>query len=117
MNEVHFYKTESGDCPIEQFLNSLTGKQAQKVLWVLQLLGDAPAPPAQYFKILADTEYIWEVKVPMGYDLFELLGFMDGQSMVLNHAFQNPAGKNQLQEEIKIAESRKQEYLNRKQSL
>ncbi len=114
MNEVHFYKTESGDCPIEQFLNSLTGKQAQKVLWVLQLLGDASVPPAQYFKRLPDTDDIWEVRVPMGHDIFELLGFMDEQLMVLNHAFQNPTEKNQLQEEVKIAESRKQEYLNRK---
>jgi hypothetical protein len=38
MKEIHFDRTESSYCPIEEFLNSLTGKQAQKVVWVLQLI-------------------------------------------------------------------------------
>lgn len=117
MKEVHFYKTESGDCPIKQFLKSLTGKQAQKVVWVLQLFEDVPTPPSQYFNKLANAEDIWEITVLIGHDLFDLLGFKDGQLMVLNHAFQNISPKNQLQEEIKIAGSRKQDYFNRKKSL
>ncbi|MEN8215944.1 MAG: type II toxin-antitoxin system RelE/ParE family toxin [Pseudomonadota bacterium] len=114
MKEVHFYKTESGDCPIEQFLNELSAKQAQKVLWVLQLIEEVSVLPAQYFNKLADTEDIWEISVQMSHNIFELLGFEDEQLMVLNHAFQNPSQKNQLQEEIKIAESCKRDYLNRK---
>jgi DNA-binding HxlR family transcriptional regulator len=114
MKEVHFYKTESGDCPIEQFLNELTAKQARKVLWVLQLIEDVSVLPAQYFNKLADTEDIWEISVQMSHNIFELLGFEDEQLMVLNHAFRNPSHKNQLQEEIKIAESCKRDYLNRK---
>lgn len=115
MKEINFYKTEFGDCPIEQFLNSLTSKQAQKVLWVLKLLEEAPVPPAQYFNKLVDSGDIWEVKVPMGYDIFQLLGFEDEQLMIFNHAFQNPSQKNQLQEELKIADERKRDYFNRKQ--
>lgn len=38
MREIHFYKLPSGESPIEEFLDSLTSKQAQKVTWVMQLI-------------------------------------------------------------------------------
>ena len=30
MREIRFYRTESGACPIEEFLDSLSGKQARE---------------------------------------------------------------------------------------
>ena len=36
MREILFYRTKSGACPVEEFLDSLTGQQAQKVTWVLR---------------------------------------------------------------------------------
>lgn len=50
MREVHFYRTEYGVCPVEEFLDALTGKQAQKVVWVLRLVEQLDPVPAQYFK-------------------------------------------------------------------
>ncbi len=38
MREITFYRTDSDKCPIEEFLDLLSGKQAQKVLWVLRLI-------------------------------------------------------------------------------
>jgi len=38
MREILFYKTDSERCPVEDFIDSLSGKQAQKVLWVLRLI-------------------------------------------------------------------------------
>ncbi len=38
MREVIFYKLPNGECPVEIFLDSLTGKQADKVTWVLSLV-------------------------------------------------------------------------------
>ncbi len=49
MREIRFYRTEAGYCPVEKFLDSLSGKQAQKVAWVLQLIEELDFPPAQYF--------------------------------------------------------------------
>jgi hypothetical protein len=37
---VTFYKTVDGKCPIQDFLDSLPGRVAQKVTWVLSLLED-----------------------------------------------------------------------------
>ena len=58
MRTISFYRLPNGKSPIEAFLDSLTGKQAQKVLWVLQLIEELEAIPRQYFKKLADSEGI-----------------------------------------------------------
>ena len=40
MKEVVFYKMTSGKSSIKDFLNSLFGKEAQKITWVLNLIED-----------------------------------------------------------------------------
>jgi len=35
---IIFYRTEDGRCPLEEFLDSLQPKEAQKVLWVLRII-------------------------------------------------------------------------------
>lgn len=52
MRTVYFYRLPNGQSPIETFLDSLTGKQAQKVLWVLQIIEELESVPHQYFKKL-----------------------------------------------------------------
>lgn len=38
MKKILFYKTKQGKSPIEDFLDSLSTKEVQKVLWYLNLL-------------------------------------------------------------------------------
>ena len=38
MRTIEFYRFANGTSPIEEFLDSLNGKQAQKVVWVLRLI-------------------------------------------------------------------------------
>jgi hypothetical protein len=38
MKEIIFYRSESGKCPVEEFLDGLDVKQAQKVVWVLNII-------------------------------------------------------------------------------
>ncbi|MBC8258068.1 MAG: type II toxin-antitoxin system RelE/ParE family toxin [SAR324 cluster bacterium] len=114
MREIHFYRTESNNCPIEEFLDSLSWQQAQKVAWVLQLVEEMNIVPRQYFKKLVNTDDLWEVRVQAGSNIFRLLGFLDGKDIViLNHAFQKKTQKTP-RKEIKIAEARKKDYLKRK---
>ncbi len=114
MREIVFYRTESGHCPVEEFLNSLSAKQAEKVTWVLRLVKELDFVPAQYFKRLVNTDDLWEVRVRLGGNIFRLLGFFDGPQMViLNHAFAKKTQKTPLQE-ISIAERRKRDYSRRK---
>lgn len=78
MREIHFYRTASGSCPIEEFLDTLSGQQAQKIAWVLQLIEEFDAVPKQYFKKLVGTDDLWEVRVQYSGNIFRLLGFLDG---------------------------------------
>ena len=116
MKQINFYRTQSGHCPVEEFLDSLTGKQAQKVAWVLQLIEDLDPVPRQYFKKLVNTDGIWEVRIQFGGNIFRLLGFLDGDKLlILTSGFAKKTQKTPRQE-IATAEKRKRDYLNRRQN-
>ena len=115
MRQVNFYRTSSGRSPVEEFLDSLTGKQAQKVVWVLQLIEELDHVPKQYLKKLVNTEGIWEVRVQFSGNIFRLLGFFDGEELlILTSGFAKKTQKTPRQE-IATAENRKRDYLNRRQ--
>jgi phage-related protein len=110
MRTIRFYRTRSGRCPVEEFLDALTSKQAQKVAWVLQLIEELEVVPSQYFKKLVNTDEIWEVRVQHGGNIFRLLGFFDGATLIiLTNGFAKKAQKTPA-EEIRLAEARKRDY-------
>lgn len=114
MREVIFYKTASGKCPVEEFLDTLTGKQADKVTWTLSLVEELQIVPKQYFKKLTGTDDIWEVRIELGNDIFRLLGFFDrGNLVILTNGFVKKTQKTPANE-IMVAEERKTDYLSRK---
>ncbi|KAB8334710.1 type II toxin-antitoxin system RelE/ParE family toxin [Scytonema tolypothrichoides VB-61278] len=116
MREVVFYRTDLERCPIEEFLDSLSGKQAQKVLWVLRLIQELDSVPSQYLKKLVNTDDIWEVRVQVGNNTFRLLGFFeDNNLIVLTNGFAKKTQKTPSQE-IELAEQRKRDYFSRKQN-
>lgn len=113
MRTIWFYKHHSGACPVEDFLESLDGKQAQKVAWVLDLVRTFPRPPTRYFKKLVGTE-LWEVRAEFGGNAFRLLGFIDGENLViLTSGFAKKTQKTPRQE-IETAERRRKDYFSRK---
>ena len=114
MRDIIFYRTVSGRCPVEQFLDSLTAKQSAKVTWTLGLIEELEFVPQQYFRKLVDTDHIWEVRVNIGGDTFRFLSFFDGPKLVvLSHAFSK---KTQVtrRSDIHLAEQRKRDYFRRK---
>jgi phage-related protein len=111
---VNFYRLHNGNSPVEEFLDSLTGKQAQKVLWVLQLIEELDVIPRQYFKKLVDRDGIWEVRIQFGKDIFRLLGFFDGGTLlILTNGFAKKTQKTPSQE-IALAVRRREEYIARR---
>jgi len=83
MREIVFYQTESGASPVEDFFDSLSGKQAQKVIWVLSLIQEVDPIPSQYFKKLVNTDDIWEVRIQVGNNIFRLLGFLFNKRLIV----------------------------------
>ncbi len=113
MRIIELYRQQSGSCPVEDFLDSLNGKQAQKVAWVLDLVRTLPRPPKQYFKKLVGTE-LWEVRTEFGGNAFRLLGFFDGENLIiLTSGFAKKTQKTPRQE-IETAERRMKDYFSRK---
>ena len=58
MRQVIFYRTENDQSPVEDFLNSLSDKQVDKILWVLKIIKELERIPKQYFKKLTNTDDI-----------------------------------------------------------
>jgi phage-related protein len=114
---VTFFKTSSGKCPVQDFLDSLPGKVAQKVVWVLRLLEDLDIIPITYFKKLSGTEDIWECRIQFGSDIYRVFCFFDSHStVVLTHGFKKKSMKTPRLE-IQRAESYKRDYFNRKRAI
>lgn len=113
MKQIVFYRTGSGKRPVQEHLDELTDKQVRKIAWVLKLIREINPVPTNYFKKLVNTDDLWEVRVDVGRDTFRLLGFMKGRELIiLTNSFQKKSQKTPSQE-IKLAERRKKDYLNR----
>ena len=98
---------------MEDFLDTLSGKQAQKIMWVLRLIEQLTVVPGQYFKKLEGHGDIWEVRAQHGGDAFRLLGFIDrGTFVVLTNGFSKKT-PNVPAREIELALQRKGDYLSR----
>lgn len=113
VKEIIFYKTANNKTPIEEFLDSLSEKQVEKILWVLRLIKQLDRIPVEYFKKLENTKEIWEVRVSSGNNEFRLLGFWyKSNFIVLTNGFRKKSQKTP-KSEIVLAENRKKDFLER----
>jgi phage-related protein len=111
---VVFYKTTDGKCPVQDFLDSLPGKVAQKIVWVLKLLEDLDVIPSSYFKKLIGTEEIWECRIQFGSNAYRVLCFfLDRSVIVLTHGFVEKSQKTPVHE-IERAEAYRRDFLKRR---
>ena len=113
MYEIDFYRTARGNCPVEEFLDSLTGKQAQKAAWTLQLIEDLDRVPSKYLEKMMGTDNLWEVRVEFAGNIFRLLGWLDRGTLILGHGFRKKSQKTPAKE-IETTEQRKNDYFNRR---
>jgi phage-related protein len=115
MRKIKLYRLETGKCPVEEFFDSLTNKQFEKISFVLDLIEQIDIVPRKYFKKLKGTDDIWEVRIQHGNNIFRILGFFDGKYLVvLNHAFTKKSQKIP-KKEIAVAEKRKHNYFKQKE--
>lgn len=113
MPEINFFFSKNGKSPVTEFLNSLTGKQLQKITWVLEYFEETNIIPKQYFKKLTNSDNIWEIRTIYAGNIFRLLGFFDMENVfVITNGFIKKTQKTP-EKEIRIAEKRKLEYLKR----
>ncbi len=95
-------------------MDSLSAKESQKIVWVLNLIESLPMVPQEYFKKLQNSDGIREVRVQLGNNAFRLFGFLDkGRFVILTNGFSKKSQKTPHQV-IALAEQRKKEYQERK---
>jgi phage-related protein len=110
---VIFYRTVDGKCPVQEFIDSLPGKVAQKIVWVFKLLEDLEIVPSFYFKKLVGTEEIWECRIQFGSNTYRIFCFFIDNYVILTHGFikksqRTPAG------EIERAEAYRRDFFKRR---
>ena len=117
MNEqrkIVFYRTHDGKCPVEEFLDSLPGKVANKITWVLRIIRELDRIPEIYFKKLIGTDEIWECRIQLGSNGYRLLGFFAGHAtLVLTNGYVKKSDKTP-RKEIHMAELSRREYFIRR---
>ena len=110
---VIFYRTVDGKCPVQEFIDSLPGKVAQKIVWVLKLLEDLEIVPSSYFKKLVGTEEIWECRIQFGSNTYRIFCFFIDNSVVLTHGFIKKSQRT-LTYEIERAEAYRRDFFKRR---
>ena len=114
MRTIEFYRTSSGDCPVEDFLDSLSDRDARKVVWVLRLIERLEIIPQQYLKKLVSTDDLWEIRAQMAGNSYRLLGFFESpRLLILTNGFAKKKQKTPSTE-IELARKRRAEHLKRR---
>lgn len=74
MFQLEFYETEDGEKPVEEFIDSLDGKMAAKLVSMMELLEDkGPELRMPYSEHLGDK--IFELRCKFGSDITRALYF------------------------------------------
>jgi len=90
---IIFYRLNNNSCPVEDFLDSLDHKTAQKILAVFKYVEELDIVPSKFFKKLSGTE-IWECRIMWKSDIYRILGFYDNNNfIVLTNGFQKKTQK------------------------
>lgn len=84
--EILFYVKGTGECPVDQFLDSLPVKVRAKLEKWVQLLEECgPDLPRPYADTVRDK--IRELRVIFGSNQYRLLYFFSGKQIILTHGF------------------------------
>ena len=71
---VIFYEKENGDCPVEEFLDSLDDKMRAKMIGLLELLEEKGHQLREPYSKLID-DGIFEIRCKLGHNITRVLYF------------------------------------------
>ena len=114
--QIEFYEREEDGCPVQDFLNALDKPPRAKVLALIRLLAEqGPTLPFPYSSQVQGR--IRELRTRHGRERLRVLYFgAPTREWVLLHAFIKQSPKTP-ERDIRIAEARMTEYLERKKSV
>ena len=109
---IIYYESETGDCPIEDFIQSRKTSNRAKILSLLAILEErGPNLPRPYADLLEDG--IHELRVKLSGDQIRVLYFFCYKDfIILTHAF-NKTSNRVPKKEIKHAKKIREDFLKR----
>ena len=112
MYEIIFYETEGGNCPVEEFLDSLDPKMHAKMLRTIDLLEkNGPELRLPYSGPLGDG--IFELRAKQSSDISRTLYFFfKGKRVILTNGFVKKTQKTP-RTEIELAKKYRADYERR----
>jgi len=108
--ELFFYKDYFQD-----FFDRQTSSAKKKILWTLKLIEELNPIPGSYFKHLANTDGLYEIRVQQGNNIFRIFCFFDEhQLIIVGHGFQKKTQKTPSDEIVKALKHKHQYYEEKK---
>lgn len=110
--EVIFYEKENGDCPVEEFLDSLDKSMRAKLIGLLQLLEEKGIQVREPYSKPVD-DGIFEIRCQVGNNITRVLYFFyyEGK-IILTNGFVKKTQKTPPNE-IRLAKERRENYKKR----
>ncbi|MFC2072517.1 type II toxin-antitoxin system RelE/ParE family toxin [Chloroflexota bacterium] len=112
---IEYYESATGRSPVEEFIDSLDAKSKARVARTLDLLEEFGVSLGMpYTRHL--EKHLWELRVRHGRSRYRIIYFLyTGQTFVLLHGLTKKTGPVPIVD-IKIAGSRREDYLSRRQN-
>jgi phage-related protein len=109
-----FYETESGATPVERFIRRLDNAAKSKVLAAMRHIEEDDVIAPHLFSKMVSTDDLWEIRVRQSGNIYRLLCFFDGRTVVVVASGFKKKSQKTPSQEIKTAEARKRDYFRRK---
>ena len=116
--EIELYERADKECPVLDFIISLTAKQQAKIYREIELLeefgNDLHFPHVRKIEG-KKNEFLWELRIKLGSDAFRIMYFMFYENhCVLLHGFKKKTEKTPPKE-LEVALNRMTDYIRRKE--
>lgn len=112
MFDIDFYRTDSGECPTEEYLDSLNKKLRAKTLRSISILEEFGNELRHPISELVE-DGIFELRTIVGNDITRILYFfVIGEKIVLTHGFTKKTQKTPRRE-IEKAKKYRKDYMKR----
>ena len=112
---IDYYISESGKCPVKEFIDALSPKSKAKYIFISDLLSEYGLNVREpYVKPITGTRKLFEMRIKDKQNIHRIFYFaFIGRRLVLLHGFTKKTDKTPHRE-IEIAESRMKDFLTRK---
>jgi len=112
---LEYYTSDSGKCPVKEFIDSLSPESKAKYIFIADLLTEYGLNVREpYVKPITGTRKLFEIRIKDKQNIHRIFYFaFTGRTLVLLHGFTKKTNKTPSRE-IAIAEKRMNDYVIRK---